>query len=250
MKNNFPLFLLLLGMLFSMQLNAQWILINEGGGNPDASAALEIQANDRGFLMPRMNSANRLAIATPEEGLLVYQTDGIQGFYYYNGAAWDTLRGTTVNSLVTNVNNSKVAVVRDIKASGIDGGTFANGAWRIRDLNTLEGDNSFISINGTTNFTLDSGVYDISVSAPAFEVTEHQCRLFNVTSSTVETVGTNAFADGSSSNSIINTVISISTSSTFRIEHRCEVTIGGNGFGDDATWGNNIYTQVRIQKLD
>jgi len=250
MKKLFQFAFLLICMTFNSELNAQWILINDGGGNPANSAALEIQANDRGFLMPRMTSANRLAIASPEEGLLIYQTNGIPGFYYYNGVSWDTLKGTTVNSLVTTVNNSKVAVVRDIKASGVDGGTFPTGTWRIRDLNTLEGDVSFISINGTTTFTLDSGVYDISVTAPALGVTEHQCRLFNVTNAAVESVGTNAFSNGSSNNSVINTVISISATNTFRIEHRSEATQAGNGFGEDATWGSNVYTQVRIQKLD
>ncbi|MAY83874.1 MAG: hypothetical protein CMP59_07030 [Flavobacteriales bacterium] len=241
---------ILISLFLTTNLSAQWVLINEGGGNPDGSAALEVTATDRGFLMPRMSAANRLAIPTPQEGLLVYQTDGLPGFYYYNGAAWDTLRGTTVTSLVTTVNNSRVAIVKDIKGVGIDGGTFTAGAWQTRDLNTLEGDTSFITIDGISTFTLDSGVYEIGVTAPANGVDEHQCRLYNVTDATAEASGTTVFSSASSPSSILNTVISISSSTTFRIEHQCEVTVTNSGFGEDASWGNNVYTQVRVQKLN
>ena len=35
-----------------------------------------------------MTLAQKLAIVTPATGLLVYQTDGAYGFWYYNGSAW------------------------------------------------------------------------------------------------------------------------------------------------------------------
>jgi hypothetical protein len=55
---------------------------------PSPSAALDIFANNKGVLIPRMNQGQRLAITSPATGLLVYQTDAPIGFYYYNGTSW------------------------------------------------------------------------------------------------------------------------------------------------------------------
>ncbi len=52
---------------------------------PNAKAALEIVATDKGLLIPRMTATARGLIAAPvPAGLLIYQTDGAQpGFWYY-----------------------------------------------------------------------------------------------------------------------------------------------------------------------
>jgi hypothetical protein len=68
--------------------------VNIGGGNTPtdiASAKLAITSTTQGFLPPRMTSAQRTAIGTPAEGLIVVQTDGTQGLYLYIGAAWHAI---------------------------------------------------------------------------------------------------------------------------------------------------------------
>lgn len=72
-------------------LNAQNIGINNP--NPDASAALDVTSTTQGMLVPRMTASQRGLIASPATGLLVYQTDGTAGFYFYNGTAWASLNG-------------------------------------------------------------------------------------------------------------------------------------------------------------
>ncbi|HMQ08010.1 MAG TPA: FISUMP domain-containing protein [Saprospiraceae bacterium] len=62
-----------------------------GTPTPHASAALDVTATDKGILIPRMTSAQRNLIASPATGLLVYQSDGASGFYFYDGSAWVSL---------------------------------------------------------------------------------------------------------------------------------------------------------------
>ena len=69
--------------------------IGIGTTTPDASAIVEVNSNSKGFLPPRMTSAQRVAIASPVAGLLVYQTDGSLGLYHYNGSAWSILNSSS-----------------------------------------------------------------------------------------------------------------------------------------------------------
>ncbi|HVX26975.1 MAG TPA: tail fiber domain-containing protein, partial [Parafilimonas sp.] len=59
-----------------------------GTTTPDPSAKLDIRTTNKGLLMPRLTQAQRNAIPSPANGLLIYQTDNNPGFYYYNGTAW------------------------------------------------------------------------------------------------------------------------------------------------------------------
>jgi hypothetical protein len=61
----------------------------------EASAVLDVSSTSGGFLAPRMTQSQRLAIASPATGLLVYQTDGTAGFYQYDGSVWSLLTGST-----------------------------------------------------------------------------------------------------------------------------------------------------------
>jgi uncharacterized protein (TIGR02145 family) len=53
------------------KLQAQTVI---GGTNGNASAVLELRSNDRGLLLPRLTSAERSAIVSPAEGLVIYNT--------------------------------------------------------------------------------------------------------------------------------------------------------------------------------
>ncbi|GAB3833427.1 hypothetical protein [Hymenobacter jeollabukensis] len=68
--------------------------VGVGTASPDPSAALEVKSTSKGLLAPRMTAAQRTAISTPAQGLLVYQTDGTAGYYYFNGTSWFNLTQT------------------------------------------------------------------------------------------------------------------------------------------------------------
>ncbi|MBL7997976.1 MAG: hypothetical protein JNL32_04995 [Candidatus Kapabacteria bacterium] len=70
--------------------------------SPATSAQLEINSTTRGALLPRMTAAQRDAITTPAEGLIIYVTTATEeGFWYYDGAAWLPISSTvSANSSV------------------------------------------------------------------------------------------------------------------------------------------------------
>lgn len=83
-------FLLFVLFIATSILQAQVGINND---NPDSSAMLDITSTDKGLLIPRMTEAQRLLIAIPAEGLLIYQTDLTSGFWFYNGTGWVLVKG-------------------------------------------------------------------------------------------------------------------------------------------------------------
>lgn len=88
-------FNLILGLLFFLPqlLQGQSGNVGIGTSTPAASAILDVTSTEKGVLIPRMNKIQRDAISSPTEGLLIYQSDNIPGFYYYSGTNWVSLTG-------------------------------------------------------------------------------------------------------------------------------------------------------------
>ena len=82
----------IVAILVSFTMSAQ---VGIGTTTPDASAALDITSTTEGLLMPRMTEAQRIVISSPASGLMIYQTDGTVGFYYYNGSSWSEVAATS-----------------------------------------------------------------------------------------------------------------------------------------------------------
>ena len=72
------LLLLFMYLLFAWKANAQ-VAINNDGSTANTSALLDLKSTTKGLLLPRMSQAERDQIATPAEGLLIYQTDNSPG---------------------------------------------------------------------------------------------------------------------------------------------------------------------------
>ena len=83
-------------ILFSLHVSAQTGI---GTTSPHASAKFEVFSENKGFLPPRMTASQRGNIPSPAAGLMVYQTDGTTGLYYYNGSAWIYIINSTTNVL-------------------------------------------------------------------------------------------------------------------------------------------------------
>lgn len=147
---------------------------------------------------------------------------------------------------------SEIAYLRDERPSGTHGGGCnAGGAWDTRELNTLGGDTSFISLGGN-RFTLQPGTYFIEVQAPAYAVAMHKAKLKVIETNADVLFGTTMVSHPSSPSTSMSEIkgeIVVEQASTFEVQHRCHSQKLGFGFGLAASFGTpEIYTQVKIIK--
>lgn len=82
--------LIFLVLVFTSTCNI-FAQVGIGTENPDTSAVLDVNSSDsnnpKGFLPPRLTSAQRDAISNPAEGLIIYNTE-INRIEWFTGSAW------------------------------------------------------------------------------------------------------------------------------------------------------------------
>jgi hypothetical protein len=132
--------------------NAQ---VGIGTNAPDASAKLDVTSTSKGALLPRMTSTNRIAISSPAIGLIVYQTDGTKGFYYYDGALWNLLSTGASGIPYTGATGVVNLGAYDLTVNGL---TIGQGLGQNPDNTALGvGALSSSNSNGTRNTAVGSG---------------------------------------------------------------------------------------------
>jgi hypothetical protein len=149
---------------------------------------------------------------------------------------------------------SSYAILQDQKISGTAGGTSTLGSWQTRDLQTEVYDGIGITIS-LNEFTVPAGTYLIKWSAPAWAVTRHQSRLYDVSGgapsgqgSSIMTAGATVTYRGDTAPSTGTARVTVGSSNAYRIEHQTSETHASNGFGAAASFGVEVYTQVEIYK--
>jgi hypothetical protein len=128
-------------------LAAHQLLIAQNVGigitTPNASAQLDVASNTKGILIPRMTDAEKNAIASPVQGLLVFNIT-TNSFQYYNGVSWINIS----HSGIINGTPNKVAKF--------------NSPWGLT-ANTLITDNGVgVAINTTNALPNSSALLDIT----------------------------------------------------------------------------------------
>ncbi len=78
-------------LLIGVSTYAQKDNVGIGTTKPEQSAILDVNSTNKGLLMPRMSLQQRNAIQSPAKGLIIYQTDMLSGFYFYDGSEWKSL---------------------------------------------------------------------------------------------------------------------------------------------------------------
>src|ERR1700741_5069612 len=82
--------IILAGFFTQHSIAQQNVSINSTGALPHASAQLDISSSNKGLLIPRMTSMQRVGISSPAAGLLVFDST-TNSFWYYNGTGWTNL---------------------------------------------------------------------------------------------------------------------------------------------------------------
>jgi hypothetical protein len=131
-------------ILLSWSATAQ---VGIGTNNPDNSAVLDIESTTKGLLAPRMTSAQRIAISTPAEGLIVFQTDNTPNLYCYVNGAWTAISSSPSAGLWT-------PVITDASGGSIPSGTATGFYQRVGNV---------VNFSGT--ISIPDGYYYLSIQA-------------------------------------------------------------------------------------
>ena len=138
-----------------------------GTTTPNASAKLEIASTDKGLLIPRMTKAQResITLAAAANGLLVYQTDDVVGFYV-NNSSTTTPSWTRLNSDWIKSGNNISYTAGNVSTTGaLTGGN--------SDTSSISGFSANITTVSTNSIlaATDNGKVIQSTSATAITIT-------------------------------------------------------------------------------
>jgi hypothetical protein len=141
----YKVFLILLSFVISIQVYGQTGI---GTTTPNASAKLEIAATDKGLLIPRLTLTQRGSISSPANGLLIYQTDGVVGFYVNTGTAASP-SWTRINIDWVRTGNDIAFTLGNVSTTGtLTGGNSST--------SSLSGFGANINTQSGTTYTIDA----------------------------------------------------------------------------------------------
>jgi hypothetical protein len=143
MKNSF---VLILFALFTIGVSHAQTGI--GTTTPNVSAKLEVAATDKGLLIPRMTSTQKGNIASPANGLLIYQTDGVVGFYVNTG--------TSASPTWTRINMDWVKTGNDIAYTAGNVSTTGTLTGGNSSTSSISGFGANINTQSGTSYTTDA----------------------------------------------------------------------------------------------
>lgn len=136
------------------------------------------------------------------------------------------------------------------QASGVDGGTFTSGAWRVVPLTTEVADTGNNGVLAANEVTLQAGTYRFTGWSNAYNVTNSQIRLWNNTAAAVVAYGRCAISSGTSTQFLeVEGRFTIGVASAIRMEAQCSVTEATDGFGRALGFGGTeVYAGLEFIK--
>ena len=156
---------------------------------PDVSARLEVSATNKGFLTPRMTSAERNAISNPAEGLLVYDLN-TSSFWYFNSGNWTELL-TQIPPIPSNV------LFSSLNQTGVAGITEVIIGSFVIPSNSIAQDGQFIDIHAFGELTTDTAVIRLKFGTNTFSFPtnsqgkwELKARMYRTSISNAKFIGT------------------------------------------------------------
>ena len=101
MSHKISFFCVLMIVIFNTESFCQ---VGIGNTSPDPSSILDITSTTQGLLPPRMTTVQRIAIASPVEGLVVFDTDK-DAFYFHDGSNWTPIERRDNYKLVKDISD-------------------------------------------------------------------------------------------------------------------------------------------------
>lgn len=80
--------------------------VGVGTTDPNPASVLDIVSTTAGVLVPRMTAAQKTAILLPVASLLIYQTDGAAGFWYFDDLVWQPISAAGAFTTTANVTSN------------------------------------------------------------------------------------------------------------------------------------------------
>lgn len=150
-----------------------------------------------------------------------------------------------------NGNGEDYILIRDEKATGTNGGTFTDSAWRTRDQNVIVEDVGGHASLSSNQITLAAGIYRFYITAPAFNVGSNKAKLINITD-TIEIIGTSVNSDQGNFPTVISVISGrfiIAAPKVFEVQHQCQTTHAVSGFGNQSGFSViEVYTNTEFFK--
>ncbi len=209
--------ILALAMYFTT-FTAQAQSVGIGTATPAESAQLEVSSTTKGVLVPRVTTAQMNAIASPANGLLVYNTDSA-AFAYRAGSEWAYLRANNTlgnvtwslngnagtnpaNNFIGTTDNQPVVIRQNNTRAGLL--TNSNTSWGVNALNPAS--------TGTGNTAYGAGALKSNTTGYSNVAVGTQALLSNTTRSNLVAIGDSALLNNgagatSSIHGIANTAL-------------------------------------------
>lgn len=199
------IFLLFVGLMCSVQLAQSQVGINIL--QPDTSAILHLESTNKGFLPPRMTTAQRNNISSPKPGLTIFNTQD-SSLQYFTGRCWlpvwqqdcdeclfdftiETQTGT-IDRIVSNTTSTRLFINQT-------NGTASVGVYTIANLPSgisIIIDSAVVTGTDTINLTVEANIFaapgtypivvqaacDGTIKSQVFVVTVEPCIEVNLTS--------------------------------------------------------------------
>ena len=141
-------------LLFTCLPTFLYAQVGIGTSTPNASAQLDVSSTTKGFLPPRMTQAQRQNINSPIAGLMVYQTDGTAGLWYYTGNTWIYIINSTTATLpIANGGTGETTITGVKSILGLNGANVAIGS----DAGTTTQGSQAIAIGSESGKTTQGG---------------------------------------------------------------------------------------------
>jgi hypothetical protein len=143
-----------------------------------------------------------------------------------------------------------ICIISEVKASGVDGGTFNTGL-QTRDLNSKPIDEIGVTLSGGNTFQLPAGTYLIEAWCPAYYVSAHAAIIYDLTGAGVVGYGKNAYSSVyTQSDAYVVAKVTPSSNNQYQVKHRGTISRSTDGFGKANSFiGQETYTMVKITQL-